>query len=293
LLPGCTFSVGATPRSAYFPKTALPTDATPAGSEVATSAPSTTPQHSPARIEDPDPVNESGSANLADLTTNIVSLSSLYLEKLGLHVNGEVELANIPLVDQPDYTSCGEAAFAMAWNYQHPNHTVDVERVESAGLRIGVYFPANVPGPHGYEGTSPAGMQTLGGYYADIYHTSQPLFGNLDLDQGDAYAQLEARGLLFRELSASLPVLIEVTDILGSPSSDYNDSHYILVTGLDLRVGTVTFNDPYLFLSTSGSYTGRSRTAAWNDLWASWSRNRDILPGTHVYAGRGWYMVIH
>jgi len=220
------------------------------------------------------------------------SASPRELERLGLIARGQLTLADVPLMNQPNYTSCGEAAFAMAWDYLHPDRSINVERVEAAGRRIGVYFPASSPGPHGYVGTSPAGMQALSGYFADLYHTAQPVFGNLDLGEGDAYSQLEARGLLYEELSAGFPVVIEVTDILGKPSGSINDSHYILVTGLDLHRGILTFNDPYLFLSSSGAYPGLSRLVDWNELWASWSRNRDILPGTNVYAGRGWYLIV-
>jgi hypothetical protein len=136
-------------------------------------------------------------------------------------------------------------------------------------------------------------MLALGSYFAVLYKATPPTAGTLDLDQGDAFAQLEARGLLYQELSAGRPVLVEATDILGAPSRLVNDSHYLLVTGMDFDSGRVTFNDPYLTLSTSGAYSGRNRSASWSDLWASWSRNRDILPGTNVHAGRGWYMLVH
>jgi hypothetical protein len=181
----------------------------------------------------------------------------------------------------------------MAWNYLHPDRALKVGSVEAAGLRLGVYFPASLPGPHGYLGTSPGGMQALGSYFAFLYATPPPTGGSLDLDQGGAFAQLEARGLLYRELSSGRPVIVEVTDILGRPSKLVNDSHYVLLTGMDFDTGRVTFNDPYIHLSTSGAYSGLNRSAGWDELWASWSRNRDILPGTNVHAGRGWYLVVH
>lgn len=135
-------------------------------------------------------------------------------------------------------------------------------------------------------------MQTLGNYFASLYHAPSPAAGNLSLDEGDAFAQLEAKGLIYRELSAGRPVLVEVTDILGQPSKLVNDSHYILLLGMDFDNGRVTFNDPYLYLSTNGAYAGRNRSTGWDELWASWSRNRDILPSTNVHAGRGWYMLV-
>jgi hypothetical protein len=219
--------------------------------------------------------------------------SAVELEHLGLLARGRARLSDVPLIDQPNYTSCGEAAFAMAWNYLHPGTAFEVGAVEAAGLRLGIYFPARFPGPHGYLGTSPAGMQALGSYFAFLYTATPPTVGTLDLDRGDAFAQLEAKGLIFRELAAGWPVIVEATDILGRPSKLVNDSHYVLLIGMNFDTGQVTFNDPYIFLSTSGVYSGRNRSASWDELWASWSRNRDILPGTNVHAGRGWYMVVH
>jgi len=229
----------------------------------------------------------------ADGSPTPAAASGLELEHLGLRAKGRVALQDVTLIDQPNYTSCGEAAFAMAWNFLHPDRAFEVGAVEAAGLRLGIYFPARLPGPHGYLGTSPAGMEALGSYFAYLYSFSPPAAGNLDLDLGGAFAQLEARGLLYRELSAGRPVIVEATDILGRPSKTVNDSHYVLVTGMDFDTGRVTFHDPNIHLSTSGIYSGGNRTAGWDELWASWSRNRDILPGTNVPAGRGWYMVVY
>ena len=211
---------------------------------------------------------------------------------MGRKVKGRLSLSGVPLVDQQNYTSCGEAAFVMDWNFLHPAQPLDVEVVQAAGLELGVYFPSGLPGPHGYLGTSPAGMAAIGTYYADRFHAPPPMAGNLDLDMGDAYARQEALGLLFSQLSAGRAVIIEATDVIGEPSRTVNDSHYVVVTGMDFTAGHVFFNDPYLFLSTSGKYSGAARVAEWTDFWASWSRNRDINPGTGARAGRGWYMLV-
>ncbi len=211
---------------------------------------------------------------------------------LGRQAAGTVSIQNVSLVNQENYTSCGEAAFVMAWNYRHSDQRLTLDAVETAALKIGVYYPASLPGPHGYRGTSPAGMQAIGEVYASKYRAQAPLAGNLNLDNGDAYAQQEAIGLLFSQLSAGYPVIIEATDIIGDPSRTINDSHYVVVTGMDFDARRVTYNDPYLYLSTSGKYSGGGRTADWSEVWASWSANRDILPGTNLHAGRGWYMVV-
>lgn len=212
---------------------------------------------------------------------------------MGQQAKGLITLTKVPLVNQQNYTSCGEAAFAMSWNYRHPDRLLDIGSVETTGLEIGVYFPAHHPGPHGYLGTSPSGMEAIGDYEADQYGQLPPTVRNIDLDRGDMYAQWEARGLLYSQLSAGNPVIIEVTDIIGSPSKTYNDSHYVIVTGMNFDTGRVTYNDPYINFSMGGRYSGYSRSAEWGDIWTSWSTNKDINPGEDGHPGRGWYMVVH
>jgi len=196
------------------------------------------------------------------------------------------------MVDQQNYTSCGEAAFAVAWNYRHPDQALEIGAVESAGLKLGVYFPSNLPGPHGYLGTSPAGMEAIGDYFAAKYKMPPPTAGNIHLDNGDAYTQQEARGLLYSQLSSGYPLIVEVTDIVGEPSRTYNDSHYVAITGMDFDTGRVIFNDPYISISMSGKYSGFGRVTDWGALWVSWSGNRDVNPGKGGHPGRGWYMVV-
>lgn len=181
----------------------------------------------------------------------------------------------------------------MVWNYRHPNWALDIETLKSTGLKIGTYFPASVPKPQGYLGTSPAGMEAIGNYYAEKYGLLLPNVGNINLDGGEGYAQLEARGLLYSQLSAGNPVIIEVTDAIGSPSKTYNNSHYVTVTGMNFDTGMVTYNDPLVNVSMSGKYSGYGRFAEWNAIWDSWANNRDINPGLGGYAGRGWYMIVH
>jgi hypothetical protein len=212
---------------------------------------------------------------------------------LGRQATGQVILQKVPLVNQLDYTSCGEAAFAMGWNYRHPNWVLDIGTLELTGLKIGVYFPALGPKPQGYLGTSPAGMEAIGNYYAEKYELIPPTVGNINLDGGGGYAQLEARGLLYSQLSANNPVIIEVTDAIGSPSKTYNDSHYVTVTGMNFDTGMVTYNDPLVNISMSGKYSGYNRLAEWSAIWASWANNKDINPGLGGHPGRGWYMIVH
>lgn len=240
---------------------------------------------------DPSEAFADPQANADNSISNATGSEADY-ESRGRQAKGQVNLIDVPSVNQQDYTSCGEAAFVMGWNYHHPDWVLDVGSVEATGLQLGVYFSALLPGAHNYLGTSPSGMEAVGDYYSDKYGLPEPTAGNIDLEKGEAYGRLEARGLLFDQLSAGNPVIIEVTDILGSPSKTANDSHYVIVTGMNFDTGRVTYNDPYIDLSMAGKVSGDSRLAEWSDLWASWSNNRDINPGEGGHPGRGWYMIV-
>jgi len=211
---------------------------------------------------------------------------------MGQQARGQVILPKVPLVSQPDFTACGEAAFAMGWNYRHPDWNLDVGMVEAAGLTLQVYFPASSARPRGYLGTSPAGMEAIGNFYVAKYDLHLPTVGNIYLDKGAAYARLEAKGLLYSQLSSGNPVIIEVTDSIGNPSKIYNDSHYVIVTGMNFDSGIVTYNDPLIAISMSGKYSGYGRLAQWGQIWISWFNNRDINPGQSGHPGRGWYMIV-
>jgi hypothetical protein len=156
-----------------------------------------------------------------------------------------------------------------------------------------VYFPALSINPQGYLGTSPAGMEAIGNYYVARYGVHAPTAGNINLDNGGAYARLEAEGLLFRQLSVGNPIIIEVTDNIGNPSRSRNDSHYVIVTGMDFDAGVVTYNDPLVNISMSGKYSGFGRKADWSQVWNSWVNNRDTNPNLGGHPGRGWYMIVH
>ncbi len=212
---------------------------------------------------------------------------------MGLQAAGQLAISNVPIVNQQDYTSCGEAAIAMGWNYRHPQWRLTLPRLESTGQNLGDYFPAGAPGPFGYTGTSPAGMQAIAGFYARKYQVRPPMAGNISFDFGDGFAQLEAKGLLYSQLLAGNPVIVEVTNRIGDPSRTYNDSHYVIVTGMNFDTGWVTYNDPYPYLVTGGSQSGYERSIAWDLFWLSWSRNRDVDPGKGGRPGQGWYMVIN
>jgi len=212
---------------------------------------------------------------------------------IGKQAEGQITIQKVPMVNQPDYSSCGEAAFAMAWNFQHPDLAQDIHMLEIIGVRLGVYFPALSINPQGYLGTSPGGMEAIGNYYAVRYAAHAPTAGNINLDNGGAYSRLEAEGLLFRQLSVGNPIIIEVTDSIGNPSKTYNDSHYVVVTGMDFDAGIVTYNDPLVKVSMNGKYSGFGRKAEWSQVWDSWLNNRDTNPDLGGHPGRGWFMIVH
>lgn len=221
------------------------------------------------------------------------SVSDTALELLGMQARGHFIVPGVPLISQPDYTSCGEAAFAMGWNYKHPEWAVDTAKVRVIGQSLNAYFPSRSPTPHGYLGTPPSVMEQIGNYYAREFNTPLPTVGNIDVDKGGAYARLEAKGLLFNQLSKGNPVIIEVTDLIGNPNRIYNDSHYVIVTGMNFDTGMLTFNDPLVNLSMSGKYSGLGRLAEWSQIFNSWFTNLDINPGEEGHPGRGWYMIVH
>jgi len=249
---------------------------------------------------------ESGNANLiidptriSPVSANVITespsnenLSESAYVSLGQQAHGQVILPTVPLVSQQDFTSCGEAAFAMGWNYRHPDRSLEIGMVEKLGMKLGVYYPASSPDPRGYLGTSPSGMVVIGDYYAVEYNQLPATTGNIDLDNGGAFSRLEAKGLLYSQLSAGNPVIIEVTDDIGNPSKIYNDSHYVTITGMNFDAGIVLYNDPLVSLSMSGKYSGYARSAEWSQVWTSWFNNKDINPGQGGHPGRGWYMIV-
>ena len=312
-LAGCRVQVEAASRPTLTLQTALPPEAAKVPDQPARTpvpAASTQPQKAVAAspdeslyhppLESLDPL---GRKDCSEVFPEQVQLdcqrgdaafgSGPDLISIGRRARGQIELPAVPMVDQENDTACGEAAFAMGWNDQHPGWSLEVETIEKTGLNLGVYFPSPHPGPGGYLGTSPAGMAAIGDFFADKYKTSPPTVGNLNLDNGDAYAQLEAIGLLDGQLSNGYPVIVEVTDVIGEPSRTYNDSHYVLLTGMDFDMGRVTYNDPYIHVSMSGKYSGFGRVAEWSAIWASWSGNRDVNPGKSGHPGRGWFMIVH
>ena len=236
--------------------------------------------------------NPMPSAELTDSRSGGITSEDV-LEILGQHVRGNFILQKIDLINQQDYTSCGEAAFAMGWNYRHPELALDIGMVEEIGLKLNVYFTANSETPYGYLGTSPAGMKAIGDYYADKYNLFPPTTGNIDLNKGGAYAGFEAKGLLYSQLSTDNPVIIEVTDSVGNPNKIFNDSHYVIVTGMNFDTDIVTYNDPLVNLSMSEKYSGLGRLAEWSQIWDSWFNNKDINPGEGGHPGRGWFMIVH
>jgi hypothetical protein len=165
---------------------------------------------------------------------------------------------------QLQFTSCGEAAVMMAYNYAHPENKVSEQEVIDFALTEG-YFTENKP-----PFTSPADMPNIARHYADSVST------------GRVKTADEGLNLLTEKLTDGDPVVIDSLARLYDPESG---AHFVVVTGLELdrenpNKTKILFNDPL---------TGTNRWGYWlgiEGVWNAWQNNGD--PG-----GSGWWMVIH
>jgi len=184
---------------------------------------------------------------------------SYWARQLRLH--GKMNLP-VDAIRQAKATSCGEAAFVMAYNYAYPETKVTETQVIELAAGEGWYTELNFP----Y--TSPEDMGNIARHYADTVSTGS-------VDEKD-----EALSFLIETLTGGDPLIIDLLTRLGDPASG---AHFVVVTGVMLKEGSpdetwIYFNDPLW----------GSRRAKWNGdkgVWNSWLNNGD--PG-----GSGWWMVI-
>jgi hypothetical protein len=172
---------------------------------------------------------------------------------------------NLPVkaILQLKYTSCGEAAVTMAYNYAHPETQVNEQEVIDFALSEGYYVETD------YPFTSPEDMAQIAKHYADVVST------------GNVKTADEGLALLIQNLTAGDPVIIDSRARLYEPGSV---AHFVVVTGLKIdeknpNKTKILFNDPL---------TGTNRWGYWLGLegvWNAWQNNGD--PG-----GAGWWMVI-
>lgn len=172
---------------------------------------------------------------------------------------------NLPVntILQSEYTSCGEAAIVMTYNYAYPETQIKEQDVIEYALAQKYYTERRPPF------TSPENMVMIAEHYADTIST-----GTVD-DADDALA------LLTQKLTGGDPVIIDVLARLYDPNSG---AHFVVVTGLEIdsknpNATKIFFND---------SLTGTNRWGYWlggEGVWNAWQNNGD--PG-----GRGWWMVI-
>jgi hypothetical protein len=195
------------------------------------------------------------------LCSSFAPLGEGYWERQ-LRLYGKMNLP-VPAILQMRYTSCGEAAITMAYNYAYPETQVREAEVIEYALDQGYYTPRNWPF------TSPADMVLIAEYFADTVST-----GYVD----DAEEGLE---FLTQTLTGGDPVIIDVLSRLYDPDSS---AHFVVVTGLEIDPDNpnktrILFNDPL---------TGSNRWGYWlggEGVWNAWQNNGD--PG-----GEGWWMVI-
>jgi hypothetical protein len=172
---------------------------------------------------------------------------------------------NLPVdaILQLKYTSCGEAAITMAYNYAYPETTISEQDVIDFALSAGYYTERKAPF------TSPANMVEIAEHYADTVST------------GRVKTADEGLALLTEKLTRGDPVIIDIRTRLYDPESS---AHFVIVTGLEIdevnpNKTRIRFNDPL---------TGTNRWGYWlgiEGVWSAWQNNGD--PG-----GAGWWMMI-
>ena len=169
----------------------------------------------------------------------------------------------VPLVQQSNGTSCGEAVMTMAYNYAYPGRPLSEPQIIKYAADSGSYFEDLSPF------TSPENMVKIARHYADNVST------------GWVFTAGAGLSLLIQRLRNDEPVLIDVLSDFYDPSSV---AHFIVVTGITVDPSrgdavVIHYNDPL---------TGTRRSADWKGsrgLWNAWQTNND--PG-----GPGWWLVI-
>ncbi len=187
--------------------------------------------------------------------------SETYWERQ-LRLYGKMNLPVAPLL-QARYTSCGEAAITMAFNYAHPETKISEEEVIAFALEEGYFTESRQPF------TSPADMTKIAEHFAEAVST------------GNVQNAEEGLALLTEKLTHGDPVVIDSLARLYNADSG---AHFVVVTGLEIddknpNKTKILFNDPL---------TGTNRWGYWlggEGVWNAWQNNGD--PG-----GAGWWMVI-
>jgi hypothetical protein len=179
-----------------------------------------------------------------------------------LRLWGKMNL-RVEAILQLKYTSCGEAAITMAYNYAYPEAKVSEQEVIDYALAKGYYTEKKLPF------TSPADMVKIADHFADSVST------------GNVKTADEGLELLKKKLTSGDPVIIDSLARLYDADSG---AHFVVVTGLEIdsknpNKTKILFNDPL---------TGTNRWGYWlgiEGVWNAWKNNGD--PG-----GSGWWMMI-
>jgi hypothetical protein len=187
--------------------------------------------------------------------------SETYWERQ-LRLHGRMNLP-VATILQLKFTSCGEAAITMAYNYAHPELQVNEQEVIDFALSEGYYTEDE------YPFTRPSDMVKIAEHFADSVSTGRVATAD------------EGLALLTEKLVNGDPVII---DILARLYDAESGAHFVVVTGLEVddknpNKTKIFFNDPL---------TGTNRWGYWlgvEGVWNAWQNNGD--PG-----GAGWWMVI-
>ncbi|HEY6071913.1 MAG TPA: papain-like cysteine protease family protein [Anaerolineales bacterium] len=172
-------------------------------------------------------------------------------------------LLKVKTLLQSSYTSCGEAAITMAYNYANLEAPIEEQVVIDYAREQGYFTERRWPF------TSPENMLKIAEHFSK------------DLRTGTVTTQDEGLAMLIDQLREGEPIIIDVLARFYDPDSP---AHFILVTGVsrDPARGNavmIHFNDPL---------SGNSRISRWDGnegVWHAWKTNND--PG-----GSGWWLVI-
>lgn len=184
----------------------------------------------------------------------------------------EQTLEDVPLYEQPTSATCGPTAFAMAWNYAHPDKALNLYSVISLATQQGWYLPYDPA----LVFTSPDHMRDMAVYYATQNAVPAP-------DTGRVSTQQDGVIVLFSQIAMGHSVIVDVNTLIGDTTTP---AHFVVVTGISLTKGLVYYNDPFGYIDAD-EHQANEGQVEWAKFWLSWSSN-----GDDEGKGNGWYMVV-
>src|SRR5215207_6107650 len=155
-------------------------------------------------------------------------------------------LLQVPVFQQAEGTSCGEAVIAMTYNYAHPDTPIREAQVIQYATENEYYTPGI------YPYTSPANMLKITKYYTN------------DFSSGKAYTASQGLAVLLKHLRDGEPIIIDVLSDFSDPESE---AHFIVVTGIATdpsrnNAVVIHYNDPFTGTKKMDDWAGGQ--GVWN-----------------------------